>query len=48
MDGLLILQVEKGLQSCFKEGMKIEVPHKDNAELHWVADIISVYGSLLR
>lgn len=40
--------VEKGLQSCFKEGMKIEVPHKDNAELHWVADIISVYGSLLR
>ncbi|XP_039275928.1 scm-like with four MBT domains protein 2 [Nilaparvata lugens] len=44
---ILFPHVEQSLQSGFQEGMKVEVPLKDDPENYWVATIITACGPLL-
>ncbi|XP_046387459.1 scm-like with four MBT domains protein 1 [Ischnura elegans] len=46
--GVLFQHVEQSLQSGIQEGMKLEVPHKNNPNNYWVATIVMTCGPLLR
>lgn len=42
------MHVEQSLQSCFTEGMKLEVPNKQCPDTYWVASVVMTCGQLLR
>uniref|UniRef100_T1J4G1 SAM domain-containing protein n=1 Tax=Strigamia maritima TaxID=126957 RepID=T1J4G1_STRMM len=42
------IHVEKSLQSCFSEGMKLEVRNKEQDDAYWVASVVMTCGPLLR
>lgn len=44
---ILFAHVEQSLQSGFQEGMKVQVPLKDDLDNYWVATIITACGPLL-
>ncbi|XP_071454478.1 LOW QUALITY PROTEIN: scm-like with four MBT domains protein 1 [Hetaerina americana] len=46
--GVLFQHVEQSLQSGIQEGMKLEVPHKNNPNHYWIATIVMTCGPLLR
>lgn len=46
-NNFMCMQVEYSLESGFKVGMQLEVPHREKGECYWIASVVMTCGELL-